>query len=140
MPQEKALSTQVGGTHYKRFKIEPFPFSLVNHYDPAVFSILKYVSRHAFKSGAEDLKKAIHICYIRAEEAPTDYRVSARNKISIEDYIEQNGIPEEEASILRDLHLWARNDMAALTERQCADWIAGKIENLLVKTYGKESK
>lgn len=134
----KALSTQVGGTHYKGFKIEPFTFALANHYDSAVFSILKYVSRHGSKNGAECLKKASHICFIRAEESPKDARVGARNKISIETYITENNIPEVEAAILRDLHQWARNDLAALTDRQAAKWIAAKIDHLSETTYGKE--
>lgn len=133
-----ALSKQVGGSHYKGLKIEPFTFGLVNHYDPACFSILKYVTRHAVKGGAVDLGKAKHICFIRAEEAPTDFRVGARNKIDIETYITENGIADREAHILRDLHLWARNDLAALTDEQAAHWLALKIDQLSEATYGKE--
>jgi len=134
----KALSTQIGGGHYKGLKIEPFTFALVNHYDAACFSILKYVTRHAAKGGAVDLGKASHICSIRAEESPTDLRVGARNKIDIETSITENGIADREANILRDLHLWARNDLATLTDDAAARWIAGKINRLSEVTYGKE--
>lgn len=134
----KALSTQIGGGHYKGLKIEPFTFALVNHYDAACFSILKYVTRHAAKGGAVDLGKAKHICFIRAEESPTDVRVGARSKIDIETYISENGIPLREAHILRDLHLWARNDLGTLTDTNAANWIAHKINLLSEETYGKE--
>lgn len=94
----KALSTQVGSSHYKGLKIEPFTFALVNHYDAACFSILKYVTRHAAKNGPVCLGKAKHICFIRADELPKEDRVPARNKIDIS----ENGIPDREAHILRD--------------------------------------
>lgn len=136
----KALSTQVGGSHYKGLKIEPFTFALVNHYDAACFSILKYVTRHAAKNGAQCLGKARHICFIRAEESPTDARIGARSKIDIETYITENGIPDREAGILRDLHLWARNDLGTLTDEQAARWIAQKIDRLSEETYGKDSQ
>jgi len=134
----KALSTQVCGSHYKGLKIEPFTFALVNHYDPACFSILKYVSRHRTKGGHVDLGKAHHICFIRADEMPTDLRIGARGKISIERYIDENGIPNAEADILVDLHTWARNELAVLTDREAASWIAQKINHLSEITYGKE--
>lgn len=134
----EALSTQVGGSHYKGLKIEPFTFALVNHYDVACFSILKYVTRHAAKNGATCLGKAHHICFIRADESPSDARMGARSRIDIETYISENSIPEREAGILRDLHLWARNDLAALTDHQAAEWIGSKIIQLSEETYGKE--
>lgn len=136
----KALSTQIGGGHYKGLKIEPFTFALVNHYDAACFSILKYVTRHAAKGGPVDLGKASHICFIRAEEYPTDLRVCARSKISIETYITENGIADREAMILRDLHLWACHRLSTLTDEAAARWIAGKINLLSEATYGKESE
>ncbi len=135
---EKALSRQVGGTHYKGMKIEPFTFGLVNHYDPACFSILKYVSRHATKNGVEDLMKAQHIAFIRADEMPTDYRHPARGMIGIETYIDENRIPELEAKILRDNHEWACGRLASLTDHQAAEFIAQGINHLIDKHYRKE--
>lgn len=134
-----SLLMQIGGNHYKGMKIEPFTFALVNNYDAASFSILKYVSRHRAKNGLEDLKKAAHICYIRAEELPQDFRVSARDKIPVEMFIQENGIPDREAAILRDVHLWARQELTALTDREAADWIAQKIAALAEHSYGKEN-
>jgi len=136
----KALSTQVGGSHYKGLKIEPFTFALVNHYDAACFSILKYVTRHATKNGAQCLGKARHICFIRADELPEDNRVSARDFIPISRYLEENAIPPREASILVDLHDWARGRLETLTDRQAAEWIANKIARLSLETYGKDSQ
>lgn len=133
-----SLTMQVGGNHYKGMKIEPFTFALVNCYDAACFSVLKYVSRHHVKNGLEDLRKASHICFIRADELPTDFRISARDKITIDEYISLNGIPDLEAAILRDNHFWARHELTSLTNREAAVWLAQKINHLAQTFYGKE--
>lgn len=55
-----ALDIQVGGDHYKRFKIQPIEFCQMNKLDVCQSNIIKYVCRHNFKNGLEDLKKAKH--------------------------------------------------------------------------------
>lgn len=59
---------QIGGTHYKEFKIQPIEFAHANNLDPYQFSILKYMMRHKLKGGAEDLKKMIHMAKMYLEE------------------------------------------------------------------------
>lgn len=54
------LENQVGGNHYKQFKIQPVEFIHANGLDFLQGNIVKYVSRHKFKNGAEDVKKIIH--------------------------------------------------------------------------------
>lgn len=52
--------TQVGGSHYKDFAIQPSEFIHKNKLGWAEGNVIKYVCRHGFKNGAEDLRKAIH--------------------------------------------------------------------------------
>jgi hypothetical protein len=59
--KEKApLDTQVGGNHYKRFKIQPIEFCQKNKLPYCESNVIKYVCRHSFKNGREDLEKAKH--------------------------------------------------------------------------------
>lgn len=54
------LETQEGGDHYKAMKIQPVEFIQANNIGFIEGSVIKYVSRHRSKNGAEDLKKARH--------------------------------------------------------------------------------
>ena len=57
---KKVLEAQIGGNHYKdRFEIEPAEFILKNNLDFPTGSVIKYVLRHQFKNGKEDLEKAM---------------------------------------------------------------------------------
>ena len=56
----KATKVQVGGNHYKDFKIMPIEYISKNNLDFLEGNIVKYVSRHRNKNGAEDIKKIIH--------------------------------------------------------------------------------
>ena len=56
-----ALDKQVGGNHYKQFLIEPIEFVHKNKNPPIEASIIKYICRHPFKNGKEDLEKAKHL-------------------------------------------------------------------------------
>lgn len=55
-----ALDKQVGGGHYKRFVIQPVEFCQKNKLGYCESNVIKYVVRHQFKNGVEDIKKAIH--------------------------------------------------------------------------------
>jgi hypothetical protein len=54
------LSTQVGGSHYLQFKIQPIEFILANKLGFVEGSIIKYICRYRLKNGVEDLKKIKH--------------------------------------------------------------------------------
>jgi hypothetical protein len=56
----KASDKQVGGSHYKDFKIMPIEYITQNKLDFCEGNIVKYISRHAKKNGAEDIRKVIH--------------------------------------------------------------------------------
>lgn len=51
---------QIGGTHYKEYKIQPVEFIHVNDIPFLEGNVIKYVMRHKQKGGIEDLEKAKH--------------------------------------------------------------------------------
>jgi len=53
---------QVGGDHYKKLKIQPTEYCIANDVPFPEGCVIKYVTRHRTKGGAEDIKKAIHFC------------------------------------------------------------------------------
>lgn len=53
---------QVGGEHYKRLAIEPITYIMENELPFAEGCVIKYISRHKYKNGAEDIEKAIQFC------------------------------------------------------------------------------
>lgn len=63
----KASSKQEGGSHYKEMAIQPTEFIHENSLDYFQGNVIKYVSRHKTKNGAEDVKKAIHYCQLILE-------------------------------------------------------------------------
>lgn len=57
---ESALKNEVGGNHYKEFRIQPIEFIEGNDLGFSVGNIIKYVCRYKHKNGKEDLLKARH--------------------------------------------------------------------------------
>ena len=66
-PIKSALDVQEGGNHYKTLGIQPVEYIQANSLDYFQGNIVKYVTRHKSKNGAEDLKKAIHYCQLALE-------------------------------------------------------------------------
>ena len=62
-----ALGTQEGGAHYKNMGIQPVLYIQANNLDYLAGNVVKYVSRHKVKNGAEDIRKAIHYCQLILE-------------------------------------------------------------------------
>ena len=54
------LDVQEGGDHYKSLKIQPVEFIHANGLSFLEGCVIKRVSRHKAKNGAEDIRKAIH--------------------------------------------------------------------------------
>lgn len=54
------LNEQVGGSHYKNYKIQPIEYVMVNGLNYCQANAVKYITRYRDKGGIEDLKKAIH--------------------------------------------------------------------------------
>ena len=55
-----AYNKQVGGSHYKKMKIQPSKFVIENELLFPEGNVIKYICRHRFKNGKEDLEKAVH--------------------------------------------------------------------------------
>lgn len=55
-----ALDTQIGGTHYKKFVIEPIEFIHKNGIGFCEGNAIKYLVRWREKGGKQDLLKAKH--------------------------------------------------------------------------------
>jgi hypothetical protein len=87
------LELQVGGDHYKKLAIQPVQLIVKLQLDYFKGNVVKYVTRHRFKNGIEDIKKAIHYC-----ELAKHYMSSmGTNKFSVKtiatittDYAEKN--------------------------------------------------
>ena len=55
-----ALDEQIGGSHYRAGGIQPVQYIEANGLGFCEGNVIKYVTRHAVKGGAEDLRKARH--------------------------------------------------------------------------------
>jgi hypothetical protein len=69
-PQER----QVGGSHYKSFRIQPYEFISKNNLSFFQGNVVKYVCRYKDKNGIEDLKKIIHYCELEILKLKDDKR------------------------------------------------------------------
>lgn len=58
--KKSAFDTQVGGSHYKQFAIQPTEFIYKNNLGFLEGNAIKYLTRWKIKGGLEDLKKARH--------------------------------------------------------------------------------
>jgi hypothetical protein len=58
------LQVQVGGSHYKDMAIQPIEYITKNNLGFCEGNVVKYISRHAAKNGAEDIRKVIHYCQL----------------------------------------------------------------------------
>lgn len=67
-PKPKATDTQVGGDHYSKMPIQPVDYIVKNNIPFREACVIKYVTRHRDKNGAEDIKKAIHFLNMILEE------------------------------------------------------------------------
>ena len=63
----KATDKQIGGKHYKDFKIQPIEFINKNKLSFIQGNIIKYVCRYDKKNGNQDIDKAIHYCELLKE-------------------------------------------------------------------------
>lgn len=61
------LSVQVGGDHYKKYKIQPLEYAHANNLDMFQGSIVKYITRFRDKNGKQDLEKIKHFVDVLIE-------------------------------------------------------------------------
>jgi hypothetical protein len=67
-PQDK----QIGGTHYKNFRIQPFEFITKNKLSFFQGCVVKYVCRYLNKDKIKDLQKIIHYCELEIKAIEDD--------------------------------------------------------------------
>lgn len=53
------MTNQVGGDHYRNKAIEPIQYIMENKLGYCEGNVIKYVTRHQEKGGAQDIHKAI---------------------------------------------------------------------------------
>jgi len=56
----KSYKKQVGGSHYKKYKIQPVEFIIKNNIGFVEGNVIKYILRFKEKGGVLDLEKAKH--------------------------------------------------------------------------------
>ena len=86
---------QIGGSHYQNFKIQPSKFVVENKLLFPEGCAIKYICRHPYKAGKEDLLKAIHFIEMIIERDYTlpDYMVP----MTEEEEYRNAGITKEKA-------------------------------------------
>lgn len=66
-PDPKPSESQIGGSHYKNYAIQPAEYCQRNQLNWCESNIVKYATRHRQKHGAEDIKKIIHYAQLLLE-------------------------------------------------------------------------
>ena len=64
---KSSLNKQEGGQHYKSKAIQPIVYIHANNLGFCEGNVVKYITRHKEKNGAEDIKKVIHYCELLLE-------------------------------------------------------------------------
>jgi len=77
-----SLTTQVGGSHYKEFTIQPVEFCYVNNIPYLEATAIKYLCRWRLKGGVQDLEKAKHFI-----DLLIDLEDKYKDSIDTEDYV-----------------------------------------------------
>ena len=67
-PQER----QIGGSHYKNFRIQPYEFISKNNLSFFQGCVVKYVCRYLKKDKIKDLEKIIHYCELEIKKLKDD--------------------------------------------------------------------
>jgi hypothetical protein len=63
----KATDKQIGGKHYKEYKIQPIEFIVKNKLSFIQGCVIKYICRFDKKNGVEDLLKIKHYCDLQIQ-------------------------------------------------------------------------
>jgi hypothetical protein len=112
-----AYDKQIGGSHYKKMKIQPSKFVIENELLFPEGSVIKYICRHRFKNGKEDLEKAVHFIEMIIER---DYPTIPMTE---EEEYRNAGISKTDAEKTYPPHnSWG---MIKPTETSGKDWIDG---------------
>ena len=74
---------QVGGDHYRKYKLQPSKFVTENKLLYPEGCVIKYVVRHQDKGGKQDLEKAKHMIDMIIER---DYETEEQQEAWLEGY------------------------------------------------------
>ena len=115
-----AYDKQIGGKHYQNFSIQPSKFVIENELLFPEGNVIKYVCRHRYKNGKEDLEKAVHFIEMIIER---DYPTIPMTE---EEEYRNAGITKEEAErTYPPKNSWG---MIKPPETSGKDWIKGYKE------------
>ena len=81
----KASDVQEGGSHYKRYVIQPTEFIFKNGLGFIEGNVIKYVMRHREKNGKHDLLKAKHYIDLLLEYEYPDKEAPVLESVDIKD-------------------------------------------------------
>ena len=113
----KVYTKQIGGSHYKKMKIQPSEFVIANELLFPEGNVIKYICRHRYKNGKEDLEKAVHFIEMIIER---DYPTIPMTE---EEEYRNAGITKEEAErTYPPKNSWG---MIKPPETSGKDWIDG---------------
>ena len=77
---------QIGGTHYRKLKIQPSKFVIENKLLFPEGNVIKYICRHQYKGGKEDLEKAKHFIDMIIER---DYETESKKQTDLNEGYEK---------------------------------------------------
>lgn len=108
-----ALDVQVAGSHYNARSIQPIEYVYANSLGFCEGNVVKYVTRHPYKNGIQDLKKAKHYIELLhditlAKDLPAIVRVREVN-IEPSEFCAANNISVMEARIIEGITYWDRS-------------------------------
>ena len=115
-----AYDKQIGGSHYKKMKIQPSKFVIENELLFPEGNVIKYICRHRYKNGKEDLEKAVHFIEMIIER---DYPTIPMTE---EEEYRNAGITKEEAErTYPPKNSWGMIKPAETTQKE---WVEGYKE------------
>lgn len=127
---ESPLSVQIGGDHYRRYKIQPVQFIATNGWDFFAGNVLKYLSRWREKGGLSDLQKALHYARLRIALQCEAYDKPRRPPMTMNSFIAANGIDEQTEVPLLALETWV---LSSGHSHNIRAMFIGTLENLIAE-------
>ena len=100
---------QIGGTHYRKMKIQPSKFVIENELLYPEGCVIKYILRHRLKGKKQDLEKAIHFIEMIIER----------------DYSKKKDFLEEAEKEKKELEESYKESKRQTEERKSTEWIKG---------------
>ena len=105
--QGNVYKQQTGGSHYQKLKITPVEYAMKNNLNACEFSVVKYISRHRWKNGKEDLLKAnpkltIDLC---DERLSTVSAHKSLNELNVNHKQRKDSVDRIAACIILDTYL-----------------------------------